>query len=69
MESHYEINVSLNGIHLFATAPRSALTRAQAKRLFDTIRSRFPEAEGFKVGVTYWVGAGDNVTEELNRDA
>jgi len=68
MESHYSINVSFNGRHLFATAPRSAITRVEATKLFWAIRTRFAEADGFEVSVTYWVGAGTNLTEEFLKE-
>lgn len=50
--NHYEINVSLNGRHFFATANRSATTEGEAKRLFKELTQRFPESEGFKVEVS-----------------
>lgn len=54
MESHYAINVSLNGMHLFETAPRSGVLKAQATKMFDEIRRRFPASEGFQVDVIHW---------------
>lgn len=53
-QSHYEINVSLNGRHLFATAPRSIFSPHDLKDVLPTIQEKFPESEGFSVGVTYW---------------
>jgi hypothetical protein len=58
MQSHYEINVALNNRHLFATAPRSALSKETAEMLIKEMRSRFPESEGFKVTCTHWQGVG-----------
>ncbi len=54
MQSHYEINVSHKGIHLFATAPRSCVTTEEALRAFNEIIKRFPQEEGFQVTVTHW---------------
>lgn len=57
MQSYYEINVAqldppapdgqAYGYyrHLFATAERSATTRAQAVRVYDELRARFPAPE------------------------
>lgn len=48
---YYEINVSFNGIHFFATAPRSIdndIKLAQVLSLFDR---KFPESEGYKIMV------------------
>lgn len=58
MESHYEINVSLNGQHFFATAPRSCTSERDARKVATAIRERFLEQAGFKVDVTYWSCGG-----------
>ncbi len=54
MQSYFEINVALNGRHLFATAPRSAVTKQEALFLVNEIRGKFPEEEGFSVSCTYY---------------
>lgn len=46
---HYEINVTLNGVHLFATAPRSLLTEEKAGYVFDILQGNFPESDGYRV--------------------
>ena len=61
MESHFEINVALNGRHFFATAPRSARWEEDAKKLYKEIKTRFPEKDGFEVSVTEWKGTGHGV--------
>lgn len=53
-QSHFEINVSLNGRHFFATAPRSCVNPSETKAVRDVLRKKFPESEGFAVEVTYW---------------
>jgi alpha-mannosidase len=63
MQSHVEINVSLNGRHFFATAPRSGTDRAHVKDVLASIRHRFPESEGFQVTATYWEGTGRTFDE------
>jgi hypothetical protein len=62
MESHYEINVSLNGRHFFATAPRSGINKKDAKKIYEEIEARFPQREGFEVNVTYYEIGGCVVT-------
>lgn len=52
MESHYEINVALNGRHLFATAPRSCVTREDASRVYSMLVARFPVKDGFSIETT-----------------
>ena len=49
MESHYEINVSKNGRHFFATAPRSCVSPGDATEVVREIYKKFPESEGYKV--------------------
>jgi hypothetical protein len=70
MESHYEFIVSkVEGSekqwprreHVFATAPRSAINEWQAKKLYATLKAKFPESEGYKVDVTHWKGVGESV--------
>ncbi|NKC48120.1 hypothetical protein I6H96_02530 [Brucella anthropi] len=58
MQSYFEIYVSLNGTHFFATAPRSCITQDAAEGVAKEIRSRFPEADGFKVSVTHYRCSG-----------
>lgn len=53
MQSHYEINVSLDGRHLFATAPRSCVTKRDAQTVYRQLAKRFPESEGFAISVTF----------------
>jgi hypothetical protein len=51
MESHYEINVARrvgNGTaysHLFATAPRSCMTKESAQRVLRELQAKFPQPE------------------------
>lgn len=53
MQSHYEVNVSLNGSHFFATHPRSCVNREDVKRVYAALKERFPESLGFRVTATY----------------
>lgn len=58
MQSHYEINVSKNGLHLFATAPRSILSEVVAVKMVSLFREKFPESEGYSISMTYWKTEG-----------
>ena len=49
---YYEINVSLNGKHLFATAERSITDRNTLNRIYDLLAEKFSESEGYKLDVT-----------------
>jgi len=56
MTNHYEINVSQNGKHLFATAERSlpATEPEKMELLLKSFNTKFPEKEGYKISVTLW---------------
>ena len=58
---HYEINVTHNGQHLFATAERSLLTEAKAKALFQDFATRFPAEQGYSVRCVRWENCGREV--------
>lgn len=61
MPSYYEINVSLNGRHYFATAPRSLTLYSEAMCAAADFQKRFPAAEGFKVTMTHWECRGQSI--------
>lgn len=43
---YYEINVSLNGKHFFATSERSITNDEKLKEVYYTFKEKFPESEG-----------------------
>lgn len=49
---YFEINVSLNGHHLFATSERSIQYTGKAESLYRLFLKKFPESEGYRVTVT-----------------
>jgi hypothetical protein len=49
----YEINVSLNGKHFFATAERSIHTESNCVEVLKVFKKAFPESEGYSITVTY----------------
>lgn len=49
---YYEINVTFNGQHLFATHPRSLLTEDAARSLFKCFCKKFPWQAGYVVEVS-----------------
>lgn len=61
MPDYYEINVSLNGIHFFATAPRSITSQEKAESVFQTFRNKFAESDGYEILVTHWQSAGTHI--------
>ena len=62
--SHYEINVALNGKHLFATAERSCTTREKFDKIISLFKKKFPEEEGYSISRTYWECCGHNINIE-----
>lgn len=54
----YEINVSLNGKHLFATHERSITYTWDLERVLPIFLEKFPESEGYEVTVTEWSKTG-----------
>ena len=61
---YYEINVSLNGKHLFATAERSITNNLKAEKIYNLFKEKFPESEGYKIDVTYWEKTGRIINME-----
>lgn len=50
--SYYEINVSKDGHHLFATHKRSIVDRNTLDVLRTLFREKFPATEGYEVRIT-----------------
>lgn len=48
----FEINVSLNGEHVFATHQRSLHSELKAFALIKRLRLAFPEEEGYKISLS-----------------
>lgn len=61
---YYEINVALNGKHLFATAERSITTSWDAEKVYKLFKEKFPENEGYEISITYWENVGKFIDME-----
>lgn len=61
---YYEINVSLNGQHLFATAERSVTGCIKLQRIYKLFVEKFPKEEGYEITVTKWEKVGKFVDVE-----
>lgn len=48
----YEINVSKDGWHFFATSERSLQSDSELVAVYPIIAEKFPEAEGYHICVT-----------------
>lgn len=49
MQDCFRINVSLNGRYLFATEQEHLTTEAEALKVFNLFREKFPETDGYNV--------------------
>lgn len=49
---HYEINVALDGVHLFAITERSAQTKYALDKILTIFKEKFPRDEGYAISVT-----------------
>ena len=54
----YEINVSKDGKHYFATHERSITTIDKAVEIRDRLKASMPEEEGFEYSITQWQKTG-----------
>jgi len=57
----YEINISKNGKHYFATAERSLTTLGEATKLYNELKEFYPESQGFKLSLTKWETIGKEI--------
>lgn len=57
MQSHYRINVSQKGNHLFNTGD-TIVTKQHAQAVFSLFKMSFPEKESYKIDCTYWETKG-----------
>ena len=58
----YEINVSRNGKHFFATHERSlGLSKHHTREVYDKLVEAFPANEGYKIEIRYWQTTGESV--------
>lgn len=62
---YYEINVSKDGKHLFATDERSIEFYWELERVYRIFEQKFPECEGYKITVTKWETRGWEI-EDIN---
>lgn len=60
----YEINVTLNGKHFFATHERSAMMEHELKRILTVFMKKFPKEEGYEISVTRWEKIGKRIDIE-----
>ncbi len=69
---YYEINVSLNGQHFFATDKRSITNKIALEVIYKILKQKFPIEEGYHLSVTYYETVGRfvdmNYLEQKNEE-
>ncbi|MDN3160901.1 hypothetical protein P0E55_14430 [Enterococcus faecalis] len=65
---YYEINVSRDGKHFFATAPRSITSMHDLQSVYPVLSNAFPASDGYELTVTRWKNRGYNVNMGDNRE-
>lgn len=58
MIDHFEINIALNGKHLFATHERSITDTDKYNKVLAILKEKFPEDEGYQISATLWETRG-----------
>ena len=65
---YYEINVSFNGQHLFATNERSIRDTQKLEDVYKILKEKFPAEEGYHINVTRYETTGRFIDmENLNK--
>ncbi len=64
---YYEINVALKGKHFFATAERSITNKWKLKEVYDVLKEKFPQEEGYEISVTYYETVGKFINMEQEK--
>lgn len=58
----YEINVSKDGKHFFATHERSlGLCKTHTREVYDKLVEAFPKNEGYEITIRYWENRGEHI--------
>ena len=58
---YYEINVTKDGKHFFATAPRSITTKEELKRVWKTLIAVYKQIDGYELSITKYETIGTPV--------
>ena len=58
---YYEINVALNGKHFFATSERSITNKWKLKEVYNVLKEKFPQEEGYDISVSLYETVGKSI--------
>lgn len=60
----YEINISLNGNHFFATHERSITSKTKLMAVLEKLIEKFPSSEGYRIEIQERVSYGKRIELE-----
>jgi len=60
----YEVNITLNGQHFFATDERSILTLAKLRQVVELFERKFPADEGYMLMISRQETKGQWITPD-----
>lgn len=63
-QNMYEINVSKNGQHYFATAERSLMSLDKALDMVRQFKNLFPATEGYRIDLQELISACRNINTD-----
>lgn len=58
---YYEINISLNGVHFFATSNRSITTEDKLKVVYNKLKNAFDEKDGYEFTIREYQTIGTEI--------
>lgn len=61
---HFDINVSKDGTHFFATSSRSVQDRRKLAQVLPAIREAFTAADGYRVTVSWVTTSGTYIGDD-----
>ncbi len=61
---YYEINIALNGKHFFATSERSITNEHKLKEVYNVLKEKFPNEDGYDITVTKYETIGKPMSME-----
>lgn len=61
---YYEINISLNGKHFFATSERSITNKYKLEEVYNVLKEKFSQKDGYDLTVTKYETVGKPMNME-----
>lgn len=58
---YYKINVAKHGRHFFGTGKNSLHCESEARTVYNALKEKFTEEEGYSITCSLWRESGTNV--------